>query len=233
MGFARSSKWYYQEVGLLDLLFPKTCVGCGKWGNYLCQACADKLQYLESQFCPECGRAAIGGKTHPFCQKKFGLDGLISFTYFSFPTNKIIHALKYSLTTALVSEVGEKIEVGKTLPSSSALLVPIPLHWQRKNKRGFNQAEILGKLYAEKLNLGFAPALLTREVKTRSQVGLKREERLGNVKNVFATTQALSSKKLVVFDDVWTTGATLRNACLVLKKAGAKEVWGLTLARSR
>ncbi len=220
-------------MGLLDLIFPKTCVGCGKIGFYLCQTCVGKISYLDKQYCSECGRGAIGGQTHPACQKAWGLDGLISLTYFSFPINKVIYALKYHFATDLVAEVTSKINVEKNLLSDKNFyLLPVPLHERRQNYRGFNQSEILGRIYAKDLGLLFSTEYIIRAQNTRAQVGLKRGSRLANVKGAFKLQKDVSGKSFVVFDDVWTTGATLKNIAQVLKRNGAKEVWGLTLARS-
>ncbi|HEY4694469.1 MAG TPA: double zinc ribbon domain-containing protein [Candidatus Nanoarchaeia archaeon] len=221
-------------MGWLDFLFPKTCVGCGAFENYLCEDCEGKVQYLERQFCPQCSRPAIDGRTHPACRRPLGLDGLVSLTFFSFPVNKLIYSFKYRYTTNLLSEIAGKITLDKNLvrPLVGGL-VPIPLYWQRENDRGFNQSELLGTIYAEKLGLQAENNLLKRLVKTKSQVGLKRQDRQANVKGVFALTRQVHDQNFVVFDDVWTSGATLKNATQVLKRNGAGSVWGLTLARSR
>jgi len=219
-------------VGLLDLIFPKTCVGCSKWGSYLCAICASKISYLTNQFCPECFRPAIAGRVHPKCQKRYGLDGLVSIAYLSFPVNKLIHNLKYRFTTDLIGEVVTRLTFPEVVFDSTWVLTPIPLHKQRQNIRGFNQSELLGKLYSHKLKVGFEPNLLQKSINTKAQVGLKREQRHENVKGVFEAKTSVKDKKIVVFDDVWTTGATIKNAAQSLKRSGAQEVWGLTLARS-
>jgi len=219
-------------MGILDLIFPKACVGCGRLGAYLCKACESQIQYLEHQFCPECSKAAIGGKTHPGCLRAFGLNGLTSLTFFSYPVNKLIHALKYRYTADLVTEVVEKINLNTDLGWEKSSLLPVPLYWQKQNSRGFNQSELLGKLYAERLNLNFDDKLLKKEIKTKPQVGLKREERLKNLVGAFSVSGEVRNKNFVVFDDVWTSGATLKNIGQVLKRKGANQVWGFTLARS-
>ncbi|TSC53108.1 MAG: putative amidophosphoribosyltransferase [Microgenomates group bacterium LiPW_16] len=100
------------------------------------------------------------------------------------------------------------------------VLTPVPLHWWRLRWRGFNQAEILGKMIAEKLEIKFVPDLLTRKKPTRPQVELEGKARRENI-----------ASNILLFDDVWTTGVTLRACGNVLKRAGVKSVWGLTLAK--
>jgi competence protein ComFC len=82
------------------------------------------------------------------------------------------------------------------------------------------------------MNWKFAPDLLIREVATKPQVGLKREERLKNIKSAFSLNPKynIQNTLYIIFDDVYTTGTTIKEACRVLKKAGAEEVWGLTIA---
>lgn len=113
------------------------------------------------------------------------------------------------------------------------VLVPVPLHRLRERRRGFNQAEILGKILAEAWSLPFLPDLLIRQKKTEPQYKLEGKERKDNVRGAFNLGYKLSAKsyKLLLFDDVWTTGATMRTCGNLLKRAGARFVWGLTLAR--
>jgi len=118
------------------------------------------------------------------------------------------------------------------LPKNS-LFVPIPLYFLKENLRGFNQTKILGEALAEKYGWKFMPDLLLRKKLRRPQARLKGKERKENVKGVFAfnTRYRLVSDSCIIFDDVYTTGSTLREACKVLKKFGAGNVWGLTIAR--
>ncbi len=115
------------------------------------------------------------------------------------------------------------------------VFVSVPLHWRRFNWRGFNQSEILGKLMAEKLGIKFLPDLLIRKKYTEPQVKLKSKERKENIKDAFVINsqrrQIPNTSYYILFDDVWTTGSTLRACAKVLKQAGVEKVWGMTLAR--
>lgn len=116
------------------------------------------------------------------------------------------------------------------------VLTPVPLHWRRLNWRGFNQSELLGKLMSEKLNIKFVPNLLIRKRYTKPQVELTEKQRKVNIEGAFTINPRYSAlchklSAVCIFDDVWTTGATLKTCGKVLKEAGAKKVWGLTLAR--
>ncbi len=124
-----------------------------------------------------------------------------------------------------------------TLPNflESYTLITVPLHTTRENWRGFDHTDELAKLISKKLNLKYTRDILKRKKSTKSQVGLSKKERAENVRYAFEVTDKgkMVDNNFLVFDDVWTSGATLRNCALALKRAGAKSVWGLTLARSR
>lgn len=221
-------------MGLLNLLFPKTCVGCGKFGNYICENCLKRIEYLETQVCSECYKGAIGGQTHPYCQKRYGLDGVISVVNYKSPVREMVQQLKYRFTTSLLDEISEKLVFDKNLVrNKNWTVLPLPLHRSRQNFRGFNQAELLGKIVATKFDLNFDNTILIKTAKTKAQVGLTKNERKDNVANVFKVAKTIENNAYFIFDDVWTSGASLKSAASELKKAGAKTVWGLTLAHPR
>lgn len=234
-------------MNLLDLLFPPRCVACGKIGKYLCSKCSLLIRIirLNEQVCPVCERPAIDGETHPYCKDRYSLDGLTSFFVYEGPIRKAIKLLKYRFVTDLANEIvlkafalplSEAKGFSKATPyEANVVLTSVPLHWRRYNWRGFNQAEVLGKLMAQKLGIKFLPDLLVRKKHTEPQVKLKSKERKENIKDAFAINSKqcflLSTHYFLLFDDVWTTGSTLRACAKVLKQAGAKKVWGMTLAR--
>lgn len=111
------------------------------------------------------------------------------------------------------------------------LVVPIPLHVKRKKWRGFNQAEIIAEDLAQKFKVRLGNQLV-RNRETKTQVGLSKDERKKNINGAFSliSTVGIKSKNILLVDDVYTTGATMSEACKVLKKAGANEVWALCAA---
>lgn len=112
-------------------------------------------------------------------------------------------------------------------------LVPIPLSKKRKRWRGFNQAEELGKIISERLKIKYLP-ILTKEKDTKSQVELSLKERKRNLKNVFFLehkhTHYLKDKRIILFDDVFTTGSTLFEASKAIYQAQPEAIYGFTLA---
>lgn len=184
-----------------------------------------------------CLKPAIGGTTHPKCKGKLSLDGLICLFDYSTPIKEIIHELKYRFVKDLQEVARVQLKKSKRLDNfdlSSFTLIPIPLSSSRKNWRGFNQTEILGKLVAQKLKVPFAPDILVRTKNTKPQVKLARRERIRQAKGAFQVVDQKKTmeKNFLVFDDVWTTGATLKEATAVLKRKRAARVWGLALASS-
>jgi len=212
-------------MGFLDFIFPRRCLGCGKNGKYFCSSCIKKIKPLEPQIYS--GIDAIDGL---FCI--FPYQGII---------RKAILKLKYNFVSDLAKEFNDLVVRLLKLSildlSDCLTLIPIPLHWHRKNWRGFNQVEIFGKRLAQRLKINFSPDLLVRVRATKPQAKLKgkqaKQKRKENVKNAFRINskyQILNTKYLL-FDDVWTTGATMKECARVLKNAGAKKVFGLTLTR--
>ena len=223
-------------MDLLDLVFPKRCVSCGAFGKYICNRCFKNIEYIEKPICPICQRQAIGGKTHPKCTGRFRPDGLVIACKYKGSIKLAIQKVKYKwvydiekvLVDLLASQIWEF-----DLPQNS-ILVPIPLSKNRKNWRGFNQAEILAKTLAKKFNVNCSESLI-RIMETKTQVGLTKEERKKNVRGAFAVRKAwdkarIRDKNIILVDDVYTSGATMQEAAKVLKRAGAKSVWGMTVA---
>lgn len=204
-------------MNLLDFLFPKTCLECGKYGKYICETCLKKVRL-----------GGWRGNTYSI----FRYEGVI---------RKAIIALKYKYSYQIATELSDICvqKLNSLAKPDPALqdysLIPIPLHYLRKNFRGFNQSELMGKQIAEKLGWQFEPNLLIKNVSTKPQVGLKGSARRSNLQNVFSINPHCSLStvhgSLVVFDDVATTGSTIREATNTLLLAGYKNIYGLTIAR--
>lgn len=228
---------------LLDLLFPRKCLGCGRAGSYFCSNCLNFVKFCENDICPMCSRFSTGGFVHQSCIKPLGLDGLTSIFRYDGVIKKAIKKLKYRFVTDLADDLvelflsfcGENKGFVNYCRGAKIALIPIPLHPSRKRWRGYNQSELLGELITHNLGLEFVPNLLVRIKKTQPQADLDKESRRENIKGAFETNPnskfRILHSRFLIFDDIWTSGATLREATKVLKRAGAKQVWGLTLAR--
>jgi ComF family protein len=224
------------DLMLLDLFFPRRCLGCGAWGNYFCRACSQEIKTIKLQICPVCQKPALQGKTHSVCQTPYSLNGLTSIFAFDGVIKEAIGKLKYRLITDLIEElVNLSVDHLPNRLTRSLILVTVPLHSRRQRQRGFNQAELLAQPLGKQFNWQIETNYLIRTKATQPQIKLKGKQRKTNVQKAFKlkpqARAKVRNKKLVLFDDVWTTGSTLRQAGQVLKRAKAKEVWGLTLAR--
>lgn len=245
-------------MSILDLIYPKRCVGCGVYGAYLCSACFSYITFAEQGFCTVCQRAAIGGLTHPSCKTAYDVDGVFASVVYAGVVKRLVYQFKYNpylldVKDLLVDFFYEGIiqkEGFVKLLSEKCVFVPIPLHKNRMKQRGYNQSHVLTEGLVKKIQeewliqknknndsvevIGF----LERMKQTRPQFGLSQQARLENMSGAFALKQNCSSdllRALTVFlvDDIVTTGSTLREAARVLKKAGAQRVYGLAFAHGQ
>lgn len=217
---------------LIDFVFPKRCVGCGVDGCFLCDECRERLDFAD-QICPMCGEPSLMGWTHRGCQKKGGMDGLIAIYEYREPMARaVVDGIKYGFNRELIKIAleGFVFETGKEFD----YLVAVPLHFYRENWRGFNQAEEIAKEIGSKMSIPVSKVL--RRVKmTKQQATLTtKEERQKNIEGAFEIDDGLKmfvrEKKILLVDDVFTSGADMRECTKVLKKAGVVLVWGLALA---
>ena len=190
------------------------------------------------QVCPGVFRPSVDGVTHTKCQRPWGLDGLTCLWPYGGVIRKAVLGLKYKFATEIAKELSthtaNSLQTKDIILPPESFLVPMPLHWLRGNWRGFNQAELVGQGVAKKMGWSFQPNLLSRKFFRRPQTELKELERKQNVRGVFSLNpdflSLITSHSLIIFDDVYTTGSTLNEAAKVLKRKGAKRVWGLTIA---
>ena len=186
----------------------------------------------------------MGGRAHLGCKNKYSLDGLAGLLSYRGLVRLGVHNLKYQFLQDLEEELSVifskalriklKSRQGlsfKNFLRKRPLIVPVPLYWRRENWRGFNQAEIVGKMLEDLSGLDFWQ-LLERKRMTKPQTKLSKKARGDNVKKAFKMRIGMEvPERILLVDDVWTTGATMKAGCKVLKEGGAKKVWGLTLAR--
>lgn len=229
---------------LLDLMLPSFCLACDKpLGSapelLFCPDCLKELRFVQSPLCPCCGRVylvAAGGDHHCgacLTTKKHFLWARALFLYEE-PLKKIVHRFKYQGKTVCLPSFAS---FARNLPQLAEikevdLIVPVPLHPTRLRERGFNQAMLLTHAFFPN-DPRITPELLIRSRPTAPQTGFSGAARRTNLKNAFTVIKPhqLTKKKILLVDDVFTTGTTVNECAKVLKKAGAKEVIVLTLAR--
>jgi ComF family protein len=229
-------------ANLLDLIFPKKCVVCKKQGSYLCENCFSFLSFDAKSLCLLCNNPTFNNLTHPKCVRKYAIAGCFSALSYNKTVQKLIYNFKYKpyltdlknvLADLFYESIIQNEQFQKQIEMGEWVLIPVPLSDMKLRKRGYNQAEIL----ARELSIRFKiPVLdiLKRIRETKTQVGMTNLQRKLNVKNVFEIINHKSeiiNKNILLVDDVVTTGSTLMEAAKILKKNGAKKVFGLTLAR--
>lgn len=223
---------------ILDLLFPKFCVGCQKEGTWLCDECREKIILVQKPTCPNCLTLTQKGEFCPRCRKNTNLTGLIVAAYYKEgPLKEAIHTFKYDGIFDLSYDLGKiLVEVLKRRNlSKKFLIIPVPLHYKRQAKRGFNQAELLAKIVQNHYGWVINKKLVRLKQTPKTQAELSGAARRKNVKDIFSwqSHQELQGKIILLVDDVYTTGATLDECARVLRKnAHAKEIWGLVLAKA-
>jgi competence protein ComFC len=195
--------------------------------------------------CVVCQRAAVDGITHPVCRTRFGIDGVFPSLVYIGVVKKLIYKFKYPpylsdlqkiMTELFYEGLIQKEEFYKHF-STDSILVPVPLHTSKYRKRGYNQAQKLAEGLAIKFELPVMHCL-ARIKNTKTQVGLSKKEREENIRGAFAVKkefleQLKTTKQVFLVDDVATSGSTLRESANVLKRAGVKHVWGVTLAHGQ
>lgn len=226
---------YHLILKLLELLFPTRCVSCGVSGELLCEDCLARFESLDRFYCVVCNKPAVGGFTHPGCATRYTPERALSAFWYRGPIKETLKALKYkriwTLAELLAQLLVEDLEEKGINFGAEATVVPVPLSFWRKGKRGFNQAELLARASGKRLDLPVKTDLLRRVKETPSQTELKRKERAENVKGAFKVQEKLQGEDLLLIDDVLTTGETAKECTRVLKKAGAGQVWVLTFAK--
>ncbi|MDO8557752.1 MAG: ComF family protein [bacterium] len=226
---------------LLDLLFPVECFGCGIAGTYLCAPCFAKLPLQELFICPVCEKPSFEHAVCVECTKRTKLDGLIAASFYDIALlRRLIFAYKYKFVKPLALPLSQLIVKCLTLHNHSLfhrndlVLVPVPLSKRRERWRGFNQAREIAVLLGKALQISLCDNALFRTRNTVPQIeAVSRKERFENIRGAFKVADPLQikNKTILLVDDVATSLATLNECARVLKGAGAKEVWGIVVAR--
>ncbi len=230
---------------LLDLLYPRRCVGCGisspKTFRYVCWDCWSDAARVEPPFCNLCGDPVSGAVDHDFicysCSaEKPAFDGARSAARYDGVVSEALRQLKYEKALWLAPDLAELLHTclnaeypGRTFD----VLVPVPLHHVRRRARGFNQSTILAHELGRRMGYPSSPGLLRRIRPTTTQTNLTAKQRLSNVVGAFQYKKGkrLVNQRVLLIDDVMTTGATVNACAKTLKEGGAASVHVITAAR--
>ncbi len=229
---------------LIDLLLPPSCVLCGtavRAASGLCAACWGRLRFIEEPCCPVTGRPlAHEGEAADFLPAPAlaagrAWDGIRAAVLFNDAARRLVHGLKYHdrhEATALMAALTARAAGDRLRPGT--LVVPVPLYGRRLWRRRFNQSALLARRMARMTGARYMPEILRRVRPTRPQVGLSGDDRRRNVRGAFAVpperAAAVHGARVVLVDDVMTTGATAEACCRALRRAGAERVEVLVFA---
>ncbi|MDD2732332.1 MAG: ComF family protein [Desulfuromonadaceae bacterium] len=231
---------------LLDVILPPICHICHSFipnadTLHICQTCHDHLPLVSSPLCSRCGIPFIGAGDDHRCSacsiQPPHFDAARAHFLYEGPIRDLIHAFKYNRHTylrfplALLALEGVS---GVPTDHNLNLIVPVPLHRSRLRQRGFNQAVLLGNILSHRLALPMVPDALARTRATEPQIELSAAERRVNVKGAFSVKkpERVEGKRILLLDDVMTTGSTMDECAKELKKAGADVVIAITIART-
>jgi ComF family protein len=217
-----------------ELLRP-VCLLCGGRGHVhgLCAGCRDSLPKLTDLRCPICAIPDPTGEICGRCLKERPyFDHVIAPFLYEFPATVLIQGLKYRGSLACARPLASGLAEALDEAAYPDLVIPMPLARERLAERGFNQAMEISRRVATDFGLDISVDICRRTRESASQASLPWKQRARNVRNAFACDVDLSGKSVAVVDDVLTTGATLNELALTLKRRGASEVTGWIVART-
>lgn len=220
---------------LMEFIFPPRCAVCGEVlalgerKGFLCHKCGENIPFIPKDICPHCGGETETAGFCDFCLKPFAFETACA----AFPYEKVrqtIHLFKYEGGKQLGEGLGELmagylLQYHEELMVKTDVILSVPLHSKKEKRRGFNQTHILCQKISEKTGLVFWKDGLRRKRDTVAQSTLSTpEERRQNLKGAFETAADVSGKRVLLVDDIFTTGSTCNECAKALYRAGAKEV---------
>lgn len=245
-GFIKNYRSSLQQLisWVVEALFPRRCVTCGRWGEWCCPVCWAALTYARRLTCPDCQVVTNLGEFCQQCAPAHTLKGLWPAQSYSQPTiRQLIKILKFEGVTEVAPILANLMRgLLKTfnLPPSWHAVAPadwcltsVPLTSQRLRQRNFNQAEMIARLLSSLTGLTYQPTL-QRVGSKKPQSELTNETaRKKNVEKAFAllAETEIAGRVFILVDDVYTSGATMEECARILKAGGATEIWGLVAAK--
>ncbi|NLB40739.1 MAG: ComF family protein [Clostridiales bacterium] len=227
--------------GVLDFLYPPIdCVCCGKRLEKraihgICKHCHDNMPFIHEPKCTVCSRP-VNDETEVCLECKYhrhSYDQALAVFEYSVVIKDLIHRYKYggeySLSRTFGFFLSEQLQVSGWKVD---LMIPVPLHTNRQKSRGFNQSALLGDYLSQRNRIPCKDDVLVRSIDTQTQTGFNRDKRAENLKDAFTVVdpQAIKNESILIIDDVHTTGATVDGCSRMLRQAGARKIYVLTIA---
>lgn len=218
---------------VLNWIYPPSCVSCGSPGALICEECLSKLPAVGEHFCSHCGKPLKKNHTCRLCGKSdFRFQSARAPYLYDGPVSAMIKKLKFAGMLSLVPILTQYLtDCWQNLGWEADLIVPIPLSRSRQAQRGFNQSELIARQFGKSIGIPCEPGALMKQRETKQQVGLDANERRQNLTGAFAAEPIfIRNKRILLIDDVMTTGSTFAECSAVLLDAGAKSVNCLSVA---
>ncbi len=248
---ARAARGMLREAagGLVALCFPDDCRVCARPLEEpsrvpICSACLSSFRVIAAPFCGTCGRPMVAGAhlgaAGPVCalcrRGVYSFQLARSYAAYDDALLRAITLLKHEAIRPLAAWMGQRLAElarGEPAVADADVVVPVPLHPERQRERGFNQAELLARVVASRLSLPIEVRALERRKPRPSKLRLSRHERWEAARGAYAvvTGTQFDNRRVLLVDDVFTTGATLDACARALQAAGAEHVTALTVAR--
>ena len=228
-----------------SLFYPATCAVCAadvEFHEYLCENCRSRAPRIKPPFCAKCSEPFSGAITQTFtcancAHRILHFDSAVAAYRSRGMVRKLVHEFKYGrhrhLRHPLAAWLAEAMNDPRLAGRRFDLIVPVPLHPARQRERGFNQAELLAELLGNRTAIPLRP-ILERIRYTKTQTAYDRAERMENLQDAFRLRKKedVRGLRLLLIDDVLTTGSTLSECARVLKEGGAISVHAATAARA-
>ncbi len=232
--------WGEAYKNIKDYIFPIFCLDCDKEGDWLCQNCLYKLNTDGIFSCSSCKKITPRGENCKDCVGQSFLDSVVSI--FEYKEGELISKLIYNLKYQYAEEVLTTFKIlinnfinnNRELFDNMDIVTYVPLHPKRKAERGFNQAEKIAEIISTKIGMPLL-STLARSRNTGRQARLDKEERLKNIEGAFVIkdTILVEGKSILLVDDVYTTGSTMKECGKLLVNSGNNKIFGFTIARGK
>ena len=223
-----------------DILFPCLCLHCEKkiLQGYLCRECLEKIVFLYPLRCRYCAKPLLN--TSNVCKqcsgKIYPYQELISATAYKEPIVSLIHLFKYRnydyLADYLASLMIKCLSKASFNPHNYHFITPVPLHRDKLKIRGYNQAKLLAKLLSNHFKISFRDDIIINTDIRPSQTKLSVEKRKKNIQGIFTATKDLTDKRIILIDDIFTTGSTVNACSKALGERRAENITVITLSKT-